>query len=144
MAGSALSLWRGKYKPYPETAVMSRSHGKNQNAFLKRIEKFFTGNKPSQYLEEHGYYDSFDDDKYARSPESFPYLPYSLQDLLEKADPEKDEEFWEALYEYRALVDTINEALIDVYQQNIDFRNWFQPVITCVLMGYEYQADLIK
>ena len=68
----------------------------------------------------------------------------TLQDLLEKADPENDEEFWEALYEYRALVDTINEALIDVYQQNIDFRNWFQPVITCVLMGYEYQADLIK
>ena len=68
----------------------------------------------------------------------------TLQDLLKKADSENDEEFWEALYEYRALVDTINEALIDVYQQNIDFRNWFQPVITCVLMGYEYQADLIK
>lgn len=60
---------------------MGRSSGKD--GIFKRVGRFFATLKSNPYLEQHGHYDSFDDRKYARSPESFPYLPYSLQDLLE-------------------------------------------------------------
>ena len=56
--------------------------GGGRDGLLKRIGAFFTRKRHS-YLEQHGYYDSFSDKKYMRSPESFPYLPYSLQDILE-------------------------------------------------------------
>lgn len=55
----------------------------SRGGFLKRIGDLFT-RKRHPYLEQHGYYDSFSDRKYMRSPESFPYLPYSLQDIIEE------------------------------------------------------------
>ena len=55
---------------------------KSKNPF-KRIGEFFARRKRNSYLEQHGYYDSFDDRIYSKSPESFPHLPFSLQDLLE-------------------------------------------------------------
>ena len=60
---------------------MSRSN-KNGNIF-KRIGDFFSRRRRNSYLEQHGYYDSFNDKVYSRSPESFPHLPFSLQDMLE-------------------------------------------------------------
>ena len=60
---------------------MGRSN-KSKNPF-KRIGGFFARRKRNAYLDQHGYYDSFDDRTYSRSPESYPHLPFSLQDLLE-------------------------------------------------------------
>ena len=60
---------------------MGRSN-KIKNPF-KRIGEFFARRKRNEYLEQHGYYESFDDRTYSRSPESFPHLPFSLQDMLE-------------------------------------------------------------
>lgn len=65
---------------------MGKTNRGGKDGILKRIEKFFAARRPHTYLEQHGYYDSFDDRKYMRSPESFPHLPYSLQDLLEDKD----------------------------------------------------------
>lgn len=62
---------------------MGKSHRKAKDGFWKRIGKLFASGRRHQYLEQRGYYESFDDDRYSRSPESFPYLPYSLQDMLE-------------------------------------------------------------
>ena len=65
-------------------SLMGRSsHHKTKGGFWKRIGNFFRFTRRQPYLEQRGYYDSFDDGIYARSPESFPYLPYSLQDMLE-------------------------------------------------------------
>ena len=47
-----------------------------------RIGRFFSTRKRNAYLEQYGYYDSFDAHRLARSPGSYPYLPYSLQDVL--------------------------------------------------------------
>ena len=47
------------------------------------LGRLFTRRKANAYLEQHNYYDSFDDKKCVRNPGSFPYLPYSFQDLLE-------------------------------------------------------------
>ena len=47
-----------------------------------RIKRFFKFGKRNEYLDQYGYYDSFDEHRFARTPELFPYLPYSLQDLL--------------------------------------------------------------
>ena len=65
---------------------MGKSNRSVKDGILKRIEKIFAVRQGSCYLEQHGYYDSFKDKKYSRSPESFPHLPYSLQDLLEDKD----------------------------------------------------------
>lgn len=54
-----------------------------KDGFFQRVGRFFAARKRNQYLEQHGFYDSFSDKRYAHSPESYPYLPYSLQDLLE-------------------------------------------------------------
>lgn len=62
---------------------MGKSHSDGKDGFWKRIGKLFASSQRHPYLEQRGYYDSFDDDRYMRSPESFPYLPYSLQDMLE-------------------------------------------------------------
>ena len=61
---------------------MKKKHGKKRDGFWSRVKRFFNLAKRNEYLEQYGYYDSFDDHRYARSPESFPYLPYSLQDML--------------------------------------------------------------
>lgn len=55
---------------------------KRKNGLFWRIGNFFSLRKRHPYLEQHGHYESFDDKRYARSPESYPYLPYSLQDML--------------------------------------------------------------
>ncbi|MBP5530561.1 MAG: hypothetical protein J6Y54_00840 [Lentisphaeria bacterium] len=60
---------------------MGRS-GKIKNPF-KLIGEFFSRRERNEYLEQHGYYESFDDRTYSKSPESFPHLPFSLQDMLE-------------------------------------------------------------
>ena len=62
---------------------MGKSHRKGKGGFWKRIGKLLDFHKSHRYLEQHGYYESFDDAKYVRSPESFPYLPFSLQDMLD-------------------------------------------------------------
>lgn len=54
-----------------------------KDGIFRRFGSFFAVRKRNSYLEQHGFYESFDDKRYARSPESHPYLPYSLQDLLE-------------------------------------------------------------
>ena len=59
------------------------SNSDRKDGFFKRVGRVFAARKRHSYLEQHGYYDSFDDKRYARSPESYPYLPYSLQDLLD-------------------------------------------------------------
>ena len=51
--------------------------------FFRRIKNFFFPPVHNQYLLQHGFFDSFDERKYMRSPELFPYLPYSLQDIIE-------------------------------------------------------------
>ena len=56
---------------------------RSKGGFFKRVGGFFAVRKRNSYLEQHGFYESFDDRRYAHSPESHPYLPYSLQDLLE-------------------------------------------------------------
>ena len=68
----------------------------------------------------------------------------TLKDLLEKATPETEAEFWEALYEYRGLTADINDHLIDVYSEGAEVRDFLQPLITCVLIGYEHKASLLK
>lgn len=65
---------------------MGRSGSGGKESFWKRIAGVFSLRKRHPYLEQHGYYDSFSDRKYMRSPESFPYLPYSFQDILEDKD----------------------------------------------------------
>lgn len=62
---------------------MGKSHHRDGENFWKRLGRLFASGRHHPYLEQHGYYESFDDDRYARSPESFPYLPYALQDMLE-------------------------------------------------------------
>lgn len=62
---------------------MSRSGRKAKKGLFGSIKRFFTFRKPNAYLEQHNYYDSFNEKNHVRTPESFPYLPYSLQDLLE-------------------------------------------------------------
>ena len=62
---------------------MGKSRSKGKDGFWKRIGKLFVSGGRHPYLEQHGHYESFKDKRYSRSPESFPYLPYSLQDMLE-------------------------------------------------------------
>ena len=62
---------------------MGRSHHGTKESFWKRIGKLFDLHRSHPYLKQHGYYDSFNDSKYVRSPESYPYLPFSLQDMLD-------------------------------------------------------------
>ena len=62
---------------------MSGSGTKTKNGLFGGLGRLFTHRKENAYLRQHDYYDSFDDKKRVRTPEAFPYLPYSLQDLLE-------------------------------------------------------------
>ena len=61
---------------------MGGGHGKRRSGFLTRIGRFFSARKRNAYLEQYGYYDSFDARRLAHSPGAYPYLPYSLQDML--------------------------------------------------------------
>ena len=49
---------------------------------ISRIKDFYARRKRNAYLEQHGYYDSFDERKYERSFYLFPHMPYSLSDIL--------------------------------------------------------------
>ena len=66
---------------------MSSEHHHHHDSIFNKIKGYFTRKKRHLYLEQHGYYDSFDDRKYSASPSSFPYLPYSLEDVLESRKP---------------------------------------------------------
>ncbi|MBQ6351743.1 MAG: hypothetical protein IJJ28_00565 [Lentisphaeria bacterium] len=63
-------------------------HHHHRDGIIKKIKLYFARKKHNVYLDQHGYYDSFDDHKYAKSPESFPYFPYSLEDVLESRKPQ--------------------------------------------------------
>lgn len=58
-------------------------HHHRSNSIFKRIKNFLFPPRRNQYLVQHGFFDSFDEHKVSRAPERFPYLPYSLLDLLE-------------------------------------------------------------
>ena len=52
-------------------------------SILGRIQALFRVRRRNIYLEQHGFYDSFNDRKYARSAGVYPFFPYSLTDFLE-------------------------------------------------------------
>ena len=52
-------------------------------SIISRLKALFRVRKRNLYLEQHGFYNSFDERKYARSAGVYPFLPYSLTDLLE-------------------------------------------------------------
>lgn len=55
----------------------------SHTSLISRIKSLFRVRKHNLYLEQHGFYDSFDDRQYARSAGIHPFMPYSLTDLLE-------------------------------------------------------------
>ena len=54
-----------------------------RSGFWERLKKFLFPPNHNLYLQQHGFFASFDEREYARSPELYPYLPYSLQDVIE-------------------------------------------------------------
>ena len=55
----------------------------HHTSIIKRIKSLFRIRRHNIYLEQHGFYTSFNDRQYARSAGIYPFLPYSLADLLE-------------------------------------------------------------
>ena len=55
----------------------------SHKSIISRIKSLFLVRKRNLYLEQHGFYKSFDDRQYARSAGVYPFMPYSLSDLLE-------------------------------------------------------------
>ena len=54
----------------------------SHKSIISRIKAFFRIRRHNLYLEQHGFYKSFDDRQYARSAGLQPFMPYSLSDLL--------------------------------------------------------------
>ena len=55
----------------------------SHKSIISRIKALFRVRRHNLYLEQHGFYKSFDDRQYAKSAGIHPFLPYSLGDLLE-------------------------------------------------------------
>jgi len=61
---------------------MGKHHDSKDDGIWVRIKRFFSVGRYNSYLAQHGYYDSFNEHRYSRTPGAFPHLPYSLQDML--------------------------------------------------------------
>ena len=55
----------------------------SRKSIISRIKALFLVRRHNLYLDQHGFYKSFNDRQYARSAGLHPFKPYSLSDLLE-------------------------------------------------------------